>query len=463
METVLSDGRQAAADGSGSSSSNGSGGSGNGAGAAAAAAARSRRPTWRIMPGICTESMAVDVARANRLPESVLARAEQLYDRMEAMRVRSELPGAPDAAAEAAAAAGAEGSSAGGERAAVAAWSASSSAAEAAAEQEAAAGAAAAPMISSSNGSSGSSNSQLTLADAADVLRRVAQHALTEHGWQEELQVGAGRARRLLARHGCGITAPRNCSSCTAESVPAGCRSSCSPTCRPPLHIPPPLPILPRACPQEVRFVLRGQQPGPGTTSQACAYVLRRPEDGLFYAGMSDNVTDRLRSHRQVGGARLPGPRAAPPAARLGRCAQAPRVCGRCPPGGGCEQLVPDSRPPTLRPNAPCAAPPAACRADQGAGRAERGDGVPVPGRRRAPGCAGWVGGRVVGSLAIYACLVRLLARRAALPRPALRAVLLPALASPAPWQPARPPAPPQSSPSRARCRRSCSAWASRR
>lgn len=41
-----------------------------------------RRPTWRIKPGVCTESLALDVARRCRLPLSVVTRAAQLYEQL---------------------------------------------------------------------------------------------------------------------------------------------------------------------------------------------------------------------------------------------------------------------------------------------------------------------------------------------------------------------------------------------
>ena len=43
----------------------------------------------------------------------------------------------------------------------------------------------------------------------------------------------------------------------------------------------------------------RGQQPGPATVGCSCVYVLRRP-DGYFYAGSTEAIGDRLKSHRQV-------------------------------------------------------------------------------------------------------------------------------------------------------------------
>lgn len=48
----------------------------------------------------------------------------------------------------------------------------------------------------------------------------------------------------------------------------------------------------------------RGQQPGPATVGCSCVYVLRRP-DGYFYAGSTEAIGDRLKSHRQVGKAQL--------------------------------------------------------------------------------------------------------------------------------------------------------------
>ena len=58
------------------------GSSGNGS---SGAARRPRRPTWRIVPGTSTESMALDVARRCRLPPEVVARAEELYGQLQPM------------------------------------------------------------------------------------------------------------------------------------------------------------------------------------------------------------------------------------------------------------------------------------------------------------------------------------------------------------------------------------------
>lgn len=41
-----------------------------------------RRPTWRIVPGSSTESLALDVARQCRLPEATVERAQELYNAM---------------------------------------------------------------------------------------------------------------------------------------------------------------------------------------------------------------------------------------------------------------------------------------------------------------------------------------------------------------------------------------------
>jgi predicted GIY-YIG superfamily endonuclease len=49
---------------------------------------------------------------------------------------------------------------------------------------------------------------------------------------------------------------------------------------------------------QDVLYVRRGQQPGPATVGCSCVYVLRRP-DGYFYAGSTEAIGDRLKSHRQ--------------------------------------------------------------------------------------------------------------------------------------------------------------------
>jgi len=67
----------------------------------AAGQPRPRRPTWRIVQGVSTESMALDVARRCRLPPAVLARASELYARLEPMAARQLEPsnGAQPAAA----------------------------------------------------------------------------------------------------------------------------------------------------------------------------------------------------------------------------------------------------------------------------------------------------------------------------------------------------------------------------
>lgn len=38
-----------------------------------------RSPTWKVKPGVCYESLAFEVARREGLPESFLARSEELY------------------------------------------------------------------------------------------------------------------------------------------------------------------------------------------------------------------------------------------------------------------------------------------------------------------------------------------------------------------------------------------------
>jgi hypothetical protein len=65
--------------------------------AAAAAAARAgvalpapRKPTWRVVPGVSTESLALDVARRCRLPPAVVARAAQLFAQLVPMTARLE-------------------------------------------------------------------------------------------------------------------------------------------------------------------------------------------------------------------------------------------------------------------------------------------------------------------------------------------------------------------------------------
>ncbi len=57
-------------------------GGGGDTGALPRALSVARRPTWRIKPGVCTESLALDVARRCRLPPSVVARAAQLYEQL---------------------------------------------------------------------------------------------------------------------------------------------------------------------------------------------------------------------------------------------------------------------------------------------------------------------------------------------------------------------------------------------
>ncbi|PSC73121.1 DNA mismatch repair mitochondrial isoform X1, partial [Micractinium conductrix] len=62
-----------------------------------------RRPTWRIVPGTSTESLALEVARKCRLPDEVVARAAQLYSQL--LPVQARTPPAAAASARPAAAA----------------------------------------------------------------------------------------------------------------------------------------------------------------------------------------------------------------------------------------------------------------------------------------------------------------------------------------------------------------------
>lgn len=61
-----------------------------------------RRPTWRMVPGTSTESLALSVAQECRLPEEVVARAAELYERTAAPELSPAA--APRASAAAAAA-----------------------------------------------------------------------------------------------------------------------------------------------------------------------------------------------------------------------------------------------------------------------------------------------------------------------------------------------------------------------
>ncbi|EFN52896.1 hypothetical protein CHLNCDRAFT_138439 [Chlorella variabilis] len=123
-----------------------------------------RKPTWRIVPGISTVSLALDVARRCRLPRRTLDRAGQLYGQLDPMVARPEVSASP-AGAEAqqpvdAAAAGAGGSSPLRGRAARMAK----------------------PRASRSGAGNGSSadSSPWTLAAAASTLQQVAQESLAK-------------------------------------------------------------------------------------------------------------------------------------------------------------------------------------------------------------------------------------------------------------------------------------------
>ncbi|KAL4440153.1 hypothetical protein ABPG75_003154 [Micractinium tetrahymenae] len=256
------------APGSSSGGEPGSGGGSNDGGSQPGALPRAlsvvRRPTWRIRPGVCTESLALDVARRCRLPLSVVARAAQLYEQLPPLVPR--LAGLPGAAAAGKDAAGAAAAGAAAAAPVLAPWdvpleaageaiAASTAAAAALAETTAAAGAEqpgaeAAPArravrrgrsSSSSNGAAAAADSRWTIESAATALQQVAQDALAS------LPQGAG--------------------------VSAG-------------------------APLQPQYVARGQAPGPATVGASCVYVLRRA-DGHFYAGSTDALHDRIRAHRQ--------------------------------------------------------------------------------------------------------------------------------------------------------------------
>ena len=199
-----------------SSSSDGSGmlGAANGvsrSGAASAAAAavgqpRPRRPTWRIVQGVSTESMALDVARRCRLPPAVLARAGQLYARLEPMAARQLEPSsaAHPAAANGAAVVTAEA----GQQEQQQEQQPLGSAAEGAAPVQVAArrGRAARTAASSSASAEAASEaSQWTLEAAAAALQEVARGALAQGpseevsaAAQQQLQVGRVQREALL-------------------------------------------------------------------------------------------------------------------------------------------------------------------------------------------------------------------------------------------------------------------------
>ncbi|KAL4438720.1 hypothetical protein ABPG77_006324 [Micractinium sp. CCAP 211/92] len=212
-------------------------GGGGDTGALPRALSVARRPTWRIKPGVCTESLALDVARRCRLPPSVVARAAQLYEQLP--------PLVPRVATAAAAAAP------------LAPWDVpmgTAAEAGAAAAAPAAAGgqpeAGAVPARRAARGrrsnSSSSSNGapvdgRWTIEAAAAAVQQVAQDALA--------------------------------------SLPQGADVGAEHALQP-------------------QYVVRGQAPGPATVGASCVYVLRRA-DGHFYAGSTDALHDRIRAHRQ--------------------------------------------------------------------------------------------------------------------------------------------------------------------
>lgn len=166
--------------------SGGSGGQGAAVGSTAAAPL-ARRPTWRIVQGISTESMALDVARRCRLPSRVVERAAELYQQLEP-------PAKPEEADQGAAAAAVAGQAVAGQAAVEPASPSPSGVPRGRAARATAA--------RSSSPSSSTSSSPWTLEAASKALQQVAQEALANCGPAEvppaQLQVGRGLGGHLL-------------------------------------------------------------------------------------------------------------------------------------------------------------------------------------------------------------------------------------------------------------------------
>ena len=192
-------------------SSGGGGGSSSSSGGGAGAGAWRRRPTWRIVPGVSTESLALEVANRCRLPPRVVARAAQLYEQLMPMAPR---PPAPSEAAADTVAPAVEQPAAGASpaRRPLRGRAARTAAVAVPAAGGAAGGTAAAAAAAAAAGS----NSAWTLAAAADALQQVAQDALAncklaeaspQQAQQDQVQVGstaaAAAAAAGLARRGC--------------------------------------------------------------------------------------------------------------------------------------------------------------------------------------------------------------------------------------------------------------------
>ncbi|KAI3431602.1 hypothetical protein D9Q98_004652 [Chlorella vulgaris] len=222
-------------------------GSDNGSNGSGHTTARSK-PTWRIVEGVSTESLALDVARRCRMPANVTDRAEQLYEQLVPMAASSSQDSG--------------GSSSGSDSDSVATLAAQQAEGELAAAGEARLEAGLAPRgraarsggrgrAALGSSSSSAASSPWTLAAAADSLQQVARDALA------------------------------NCAAETSGGTGQQVQ-------------------------HDVQYVRQGQAPAPSVVGESCTYVLRR-SDGHFYAGSTDSLYDRIRAHRQRTGKGGPG------------------------------------------------------------------------------------------------------------------------------------------------------------
>ncbi|KAL6770905.1 MSH1 [Auxenochlorella protothecoides x Auxenochlorella symbiontica] len=205
-----------------------------------------RRPTLRMVPGSSTESLALEVARAQRLPARVLERAAALYADVQALHAapeggRGRLDDDDDEAA------GRSGDAA------------------------VAAGRGIATDLTETRG--------LEPASAPATLKL---RSLAEAG-----ELLAQTASRVLERLGAPGAASAGRSPVPAIDAPSPPESP-GPT---------PAPTL-----SPLAVVRAGQTPPPRTVGLSCVYIVRRT-DGWFYVGSTDSIKERLATHRRRSGA----------------------------------------------------------------------------------------------------------------------------------------------------------------
>ncbi|KFM25783.1 DNA mismatch repair protein MutS [Auxenochlorella protothecoides] len=209
-------------------------------------ASGARRPTLRMVPGSSTESLALEVARAQRLPARVLERAAALYADVQALHAapeggRGRLDDDDDEAA------GRSGDAA------------------------VAAGRGIATDLTETRGlepaSAPATLKLRSLAEAGELLAQTASRVLEQLG-----APGAASAGRS----------------------PAPAIDALSP---PESPGPTPAPAL-----SPLAVVRAGQTPPPRTVGLSCVYVVRRT-DGWFYVGSTDSIKERLATHRRRSGA----------------------------------------------------------------------------------------------------------------------------------------------------------------